>query len=103
MLESKHNYWNKKCWIFLTIYPFKEKVSYAAKTLNALLDDVDKIDDVLRKSKRQRKETSFRDDLYTYIVSIDPISYFEAISSFDGNFWKKATQTELDSLINNKT
>ena len=31
------------------------------------------------------------------------MSFFEAVSSSDGNFWKEAIQTELDSLIKNQT
>jgi len=33
----------------------------------------------LRRSKRQRKETSFGDDFYTCLVENDPTSFLEAI------------------------
>ena len=80
-----------------------EKVSFATKILNVALDNVHKIDDVLRRSKRQIKKNTFRYYFYTYNIIIDPISYFEAISSFDVNFWKKAIQTKLELLIKNQT
>jgi len=35
----------------------------------------------LRISKRQRKETSFGDDFYTYLVENDPTSFLEATSA----------------------
>ena len=104
VLESNTIIETKNAEFFEHIYPLKEKVSHATKTLDAPLhDDVDKTDNVLRRSKRQRKETSFGDDFYTYVVSTDPMSYFEAVSSSNGNFWKEAIQTELDSLIKNQT
>ena len=104
VLESNTIIETKNAEFFEHIYPLKEKVSHATKTLDAPLDDdVDKIDNVLRKSKRQRKETSFGDDFYTYVVSTDPMSFFETISSSDGNFWKEVIQTKLDSLIKNQT
>ena len=43
-------------------------------------------EDVMR-SKRQRKETSFGDDFYTYLVENYPTSYLEDISSLDAKHW----------------
>jgi len=37
----------------------------------------------LRRSKRQRKETSYGDDFYTYLVGNEPLSFSEAISAPD--------------------
>jgi len=36
--------------------------------------------EVLRRNERQRKETSFGDDFYTYLVENDPTSFLEATS-----------------------
>jgi len=35
----------------------------------------------LRRSKRQRKETSYGDVFYTYLVGNEPLSFSEAISA----------------------
>ena len=45
------------------------------------VDDMERSHDELRRSKRQRKEVSFGDDFYTYLVENESSSYFEAISS----------------------
>ena len=97
----QYNYWKKSVEFFEHIYLLNEKVSHKTNILNALLDDINKIDDILRRSKRQRKETSFGDNFYTYNVSIDPISYSKIISSFDAKFWKETVQIKLDSLNKN--
>nr|KYP45023.1 Copia protein [Cajanus cajan] len=56
-----------------------------------------------RRSKRQRQETSFGNDFYTYLVEDDPISFSEAISSSDAKFWKEAIRIEIDSIKENNT
>ena len=48
-----------------------------------------------------RKETTFGNDFYTYLVEDDPLSYFEIISSSDAKFWKEAIKTEIDSILKN--
>jgi len=37
------------------------------------------------------------------MVDKDPLTYFEAISSFDSLFWKEAIKVEIDSLLQNQT
>ena len=44
--------------------------------------------DDLRRSKRKRVEKSFGDNIYTYLVEDDPLSFFETISSLDANLWE---------------
>ena len=41
----------------------------------------------LQRSKRQRKETSFGDDLYTYLVLVEPKIFYKTISSPDAFFF----------------
>ena len=67
------------------------------------MDDMESSHDELRRSKRQRKEVSFGDDLYTFLIKNEPSSYFEAISSSDTLLWKETIKTELDSILKNKT
>jgi len=55
------------------------------------------------RSKKERKETSFGNDFFIYLVDKDPLTYFEAISSFDSLFWKEAIKVEIDLLLQNQT
>jgi len=57
----------------------------------------------LRRSKRQRKETSYGDDFYTYLVGNEPLSFSESISAPDVKHWDKAIRTEIDSVKKNNT
>ena len=66
------------------------------------VDDMESSYDELRKSKRQRKEVSFGDDFYTYLIENEPSSYFEAISSLDAFLWKEAIKIKLDSILKNQ-
>jgi len=56
----------------------------------------------LRKSTRQRKETSFISDFYIYLVDNEPKIFHEAISSSDSKFWKESLKTEIDSITKTK-
>ena len=67
------------------------------------VDDMESSHDELRRIQRQRKEVSFGDDFYTYLIENEPCSYFEAISSPDALLWKEAIKIELDSILKNKT
>jgi len=57
----------------------------------------------VKRNKRQRKETSFENDFFTYLVDKDPMIYFEAISSSDSLFWKEAIKIKIDSILQNQT
>ena len=57
----------------------------------------------LRRSKRQRKETSYGDNFYTYLVGNEPLSFSEAISVPYAKHWDKAIRTEIDSINKNNT
>jgi len=57
----------------------------------------------VRRSKSQRKETSFGDDFYIYLVENDPISFLEATSVSDAKLWDKAIKTQIDSIKINNT
>jgi len=57
----------------------------------------------LRRSKRIRKETSFGNDFYTYLIDNDHLTYYETISSSESNFWKEAIKIKIDSILQNQT
>ena len=52
------------------------------------MDDIKTSHGELRRSKRQRKEVSFGDNFYIYLIENELSSYFEAISSSDALLWK---------------
>ena len=62
------------------------------------MDDMENSHDELRRSKRQRKEVSFGDDFYTYLIENELSSYSEVISSLYALLWKKAIKIDLDSI-----
>ncbi|OMO89770.1 Integrase, catalytic core [Corchorus capsularis] len=66
-------------------------------------DDLTVVNDDLRQSKRPRKESSFGNDFYTYVVDNDPVTFSEAISSKESCFWKNAIKSEIDSILQNQT
>ena len=68
-----------------------------------IVDDMENSHDELRISKRQRKEVSFGDDFYTYLIENEPSSYFEVISSLYALLWKEAIKIDLDSILKNQT
>ena len=67
------------------------------------MDDMEGSHDELRRSKRQRKEVSFGDDFYTYLIENELSFYFEVISSSDTLLWKEAIKTELEYILKNQT
>ena len=105
VLDSNTIIETKNAEFFGHIYPLLEKVSRAP--VDKSTTDDNGIENThleeLRRSKRQRKETSFGNDFYTYLVDKDPVTYSEAISSSDTLFWKKAIKNEIDSLLQNQT
>jgi len=85
----------------LNIYIFPLKVS---ETLEHSIDNNnDAMCEVLRRSKRQRKETSFADDFYTYLVGNDPTSFLEATRVPNAKKWDKPIRTEIESIQKNNT
>ena len=80
-------------------FPLKSENISEASTQNSLNDS----NEELRRSKRQRKETSFGNDFYTYLVDNDPIKISEAFASAEASFWKEAVKSEFDSISNCNT
>ena len=57
----------------------------------------------LRRSKRERKATSFSDVFHVFIVENDPQSYIEAMTSIDAPLWRETINSEIESIISNHT
>ena len=58
---------------------------------------------VTRKSKRQRTAKSFGDDYIVYLVDDTPTTIEEAYSFPYADLWKEAVQSEMDSVMSNRT
>ena len=87
---------------FENIFPLKD--GHIPKRVgNSSFQNEDDSFENIRRSKRQRKETSFGDDFYAYMIQDEPKNFYEAVSSPEEKFWKEAIQAELDSLSQNKT
>ncbi|RDX97359.1 hypothetical protein CR513_19878, partial [Mucuna pruriens] len=57
----------------------------------------------LRRSKRQRKETSFGNGFYTYLVEDDPMDFLEVTSALDVKLWEQAIRTKTYSIKKSNT
>lgn len=68
---------------------------------HSLLEPSENLEIEPRRSKRIRKETSFGDDFYTFLVKNNPQNYNETIKSIDAPFWKEAINSELESILSN--
>ena len=98
VLECNTSTETKNAELFEHIFPLYEKISHTPTSVDDIdnsydehvpttVDDMKSSHDELR-SKRQRKEVSFGDGFYTYLIENEPSSYFEAISSSDALLWK---------------
>ena len=95
------------------IFPLSKKMSHTPTIVDDIdnsydenvpttVDDMESSHDKLRRSKRQRKEFSFGDVFYTYLIENEPFSYLEAISSLNALQWKQVNKTEFDSILKNQ-
>ena len=84
----------KKAEFFEHIFPFFEKISLAPTIVDDIensydervlttVDDMESSHDELRRSKKQRKEFSFGNGFYTYLIENELSSYSQAISFAD--------------------
>ncbi|WVZ07142.1 hypothetical protein V8G54_020488 [Vigna mungo] len=101
ILERNSIIETKNAEFFEHVFPLKvSEMSHPADDNN---HNSDTINEVLRRSKRQREETSFGDDFYIYLVDSDPTSFVEATSALDAKQWDKAIRIEIESILNNNT
>ncbi|GJR30558.1 retrotransposon protein, putative, ty1-copia subclass [Tanacetum coccineum] len=56
-----------------------------------------------RRSKRARNEKSFGPDFVSFMVENEPTSYREAVTSSEGQQWREAIKSEIDSILQNHT
>jgi hypothetical protein len=58
---------------------------------------------VIRKSKRWRTAKSFGEDYIINLVDDTPTTIAKAYSCLDADLWKEAVQSEMDSIMSNRT
>ncbi|GKB54981.1 retrovirus-related pol polyprotein from transposon TNT 1-94 [Tanacetum coccineum] len=56
-----------------------------------------------RRSKRARNEKSFGPDFVSFMVENKPTSYREAVTSSEGQQWREAIKSEIESILQNHT
>ena len=86
VLESNNIIETKNAEFFEHIFPLSEQISHTPTIVDAeksydehvptSVDDMESSHDELRRSKRRRKDVSFGDDFYTYLIENEPSSYF---------------------------
>ncbi|GJV63859.1 retrovirus-related pol polyprotein from transposon TNT 1-94 [Tanacetum coccineum] len=52
-----------------------------------------------RRSKRARNEKSFGPDFVSFMVENEPTSYREAVTSSEGQQWREAIKSEIESIL----
>ena len=65
------------------------------KHVPTTVDDMESSHDKLRRSKRQKKEVSFGDDFYTYLIENESSSYFDKFLPLMHYFGKKSLKLSL--------
>lgn len=60
-------------------------------------------DELPRRSVRTKTSTSFGSDFITYVLESEPQTYKEAMSSSDSSSWKEAVNSEIESILINRT
>ncbi|GJY08243.1 retrovirus-related pol polyprotein from transposon TNT 1-94 [Tanacetum coccineum] len=56
-----------------------------------------------RRSKRARTEKSFGPNFVSFMVENEPTSYREAVTSSEGQQWREAIKSEIESILQNHT
>ncbi|GKB92887.1 retrovirus-related pol polyprotein from transposon TNT 1-94, partial [Tanacetum coccineum] len=56
-----------------------------------------------RRSKQERNEKSFGPDFVSFMVENEPTSYREAVTSSEGQQWREAIKSEIESILQNHT
>nr|GEZ58720.1 zinc finger, CCHC-type [Tanacetum cinerariifolium] len=65
----------------------------------------DQVEEVIepRRGKRERIKKSFGPDFVSFMVENEPTSYQEAVTFSEGQQWKEAINSEIDSILQNHT
>ena len=56
-----------------------------------------------RRSKRQRVHKSFGPGFLAFLLKNEPQTFKEAMKSSEAQYWKKAINSEVESILNNHT
>ena len=104
----------KNAEFFEHIFPLSKKISRTPTSVNDIensynehvpttVNNMESSYDELRRSKiKKKKEVSFEDDFYTYLIENELSFYFKVISSSNALLWKEAIKTELEYILKNQ-
>ena len=80
---------------FENIFPWKTNTKQQVQS-NLTIESSDPFKPRLRISKRERKETNFCDDFYTFLIDDNSRSYKKTMTSSDAPLWKEAINNKLN-------
>lgn len=90
---------------FEDIIPFKTKISRPLESepssFKAIEPELETEPEL--KSKRKRFEKDFGKNFFTFLIEGDPSTYDEVMTSSESSYWKEAIDSEIKSIIENKT
>jgi hypothetical protein len=78
-----------------------ENFDHAEHTPKPIHEEIDS--EAPRRSKRPRTTKSFGDDFIVYLMDDTPKIIAEAFAISDGNDWKEAVRSEMNSILSNGT
>ncbi|PHT40155.1 hypothetical protein CQW23_19009 [Capsicum baccatum] len=91
---------------FENIYPYKtrheQSIGGSKRPQDESSENVHNYDNP-RRSTRQVTSTSFGSDFVIFLLENEPQTFKEAMTSSDSSFWKKAVDSEIDSILSNHT
>ena len=87
---------------FEHIYPYKtrlESSSGGSKQPREEPKENEPNEESPRRSKHQRKSTSFGSDFVIFLLESEPQTFKEAMLSSDSTSWKEAVNSEIESIL----
>nr|XP_048330637.1 uncharacterized protein LOC125422606 [Ziziphus jujuba var. spinosa] len=66
-------------------------------------ENEDETEDEIRSNKRVRTKKSYGLDFFTYMLESEPQNFQEAVNSSEGNLWKEAVKSDIESILQNHT
>ena len=91
---------------FETIYPYKIQDELSNKGIKRGLQEIKSStpnEENPRRSKREKTSASFGPDFITFLLENEPLTFKEAMTSSEAQYWKEAVNSEIESIMNNHT
>ena len=102
---------SKNASLFENVFPSKNACdeSFLKRTYDTVTNNIDheslnqESKGTLRQRKRARTSKSYGPDFLTYLLENEPQSFNEATSTPEAPMWKKAVNSEIESIMHNQT